>query len=201
MQTAYSFEKQFDDSLAAWSFLKYLGAHYEPPEGFGVVCRENRLLFSLKAEDPALSRLIKAYFKAGGSAKDDMELFCDGGSRGNPGPGAGAFVLLKDGKVFKEGGRFFARCTNNQAEYWGLKLGLEAVVASDISRLHIYLDSQLIVRQIKGEYKIKNQGLLPLYKAAKGSLAKLQQYQIVHVSRHLNHLADGLVNRIIDDNI
>ena len=201
MQAAYKFEKQFDDPQAAWHFLKHLGAHYRPPEGLEVVCRGSKLSLSLKAEDPALSRLIEAYFADGKDGGRDMELFCDGGSRGNPGPGAGAFVLLDAGKVFKEGGKFFQHCTNNQAEYWGLKLGLEAALANKISRLRIYLDSQLIVRQVKGEYRVKNRHLRALYQDVEESLSRLQQYKISHVPRQHNHLADGLVNRIVDENI
>ena len=201
MQAPYVFEKEFEDSGAAWAFLGYLNSRYKPAEGLEVLYRDGKLSIKLEKEDPALSRLIAGYFEDSTSAAA-VELFCDGGSRGNPGLGACAFVLLDSkGKVLHQGGKFFKHCTNNQAEYWSLKMGVEVALAAGIDRLSIHMDSQLVVRQVKGEYKIKHPGLLPLYQDVKDGLAKLRAYSIVYIPRRHNHLADSLVNQIIDENL
>ena len=201
MQTPFIFKKKFDNPAASWAFLKYLSAHYKPSASLELVCRQETLTITLKAEDVDLSRLIEAYFNPQ-PAQAMVIMFCDGGSRGNPGPGACAYVLLDDQeKVLKQGGKYFEYCTNNQAEYWGLKMGVSAALAAGMTRLSIHMDSQLIVRQIKGEYKIKNKDLLPLYKGVKEDLAKMQEYKIVYVPRRYNQLADSLANQIMDENI
>ena len=201
MQTPFIFEKKFDDPASAWAFLEYLSARYKPSASFEVVCRKETLTITLKEEDANLNRLIGAYFDPQPD-KAMVTMFCDGGSRGNP---VRVHVLMSfwmmKKKVLKQGGKYFEYCTNNQAEYWGLKMGVAAALAAGITRLSIHMDSQLIVRQIKGEYKIKNKDLLPLYKGVKEDLAKIQEYRIVHIPRRYNQLADSLANQIMDENL
>jgi ribonuclease HI len=97
----------------------------------------------------------------------EAKLYTDGGARGNPGPAGIGFVLLdSDDKLLAEEGRYIGEATNNVAEYRALLLGLEWALARGIDRLEVYSDSELMVRQLKGEYKVRNDGLIPLYQEA-----------------------------------
>lgn len=127
-------------------------------------------------------------------------LYTDGAARGNPGPaGAGFAIVDEKGNVLFEGNFFIGTATNNQAEYTALQLGLEEAIKLKLSRLDLRLDSELVVRQIKGEYKIKNEGLKPFYKKVKTLLEKFESYSIEHVTRDKNKLADELANQAIDE--
>lgn len=126
-------------------------------------------------------------------------LFADGGSRGNPGPAAGAAVLLDPaGELVEEIGAYLGVATNNVAEWTGLVLGLEAAAKRGILRLQIRLDSELVVKQLRGEYRVKNAGLQPLYARARVLLRAFTDVEIRHVPRAQNVLADRLVNRLLD---
>ena len=130
-----------------------------------------------------------------------MELFInvDGGSRGNPGPGASGWIIKdKTGKVLVKEGLFFKECTNNQAEFTALKMALKA--ASDYGKcsLIIKADSQLMVRQYLGEYKIKNADLQILMAEIKQLAAHFKQITITHVPREQNKEADAICNLIMD---
>ena len=127
-------------------------------------------------------------------------LRCDGGSRGNPGPGALGFALYTpDGAEVEARGEFLGEVTNNVAEYRALIAGLEAAIARSAQPLVVFMDSELVVRQMTGEYKVKHPGLKPLNHQAKGLAAKLPRVSFRAVRRGENERADALVNETLDD--
>jgi len=127
-------------------------------------------------------------------------LHTDGAARGNPGEaGAGAVLTGPDGLELGARSIYLGRCTNNVAEYRALIAGLELAEQSGCRRLHIRLDSELIVRQIQGSYKVKNEQLKPLFEVVKKKLSGLEKWDIRHVRREENSRADELANRGIDD--
>jgi len=130
-----------------------------------------------------------------------VTLYADGGARGNPGPAAGGAVLLgEDGRVLCERGEYLGTATNNVAEYTGLIVGLEeAKRLGTVTMLDVRMDSLLVVQQMRGIWKIKHPGLRPLAIRAGALLAEFPQRTIEHVPRDLNHLADAVVNRILDE--
>ena len=130
-----------------------------------------------------------------------VTLYADGGARGNPGPAAGGAVLLgEDGRVLAERGEYLGTATNNVAEYTGLIVGLEeAKRLGTVTMLDVRMDSLLVVQQMRGIWKIKHPGLRPLAIRAGALLAEFPQRTIEHVPRELNHLADAVVNRILDE--
>lgn len=123
----------------------------------------------------------------------------DGGARGNPGP-AGAGVVLHDesGRPILEAGYFLGRMTNNQAEYTALLCSLHAARRAGAAELAIRADSELLVRQIKGVYKVKNPGLKALYDDARRRLRDFKHWEISHVRREANSRADELANAAMD---
>jgi ribonuclease HI len=126
-------------------------------------------------------------------------LFADGGSRGNPGPAASGAVLLDaDGELIEEAHAYLGVKTNNVAEWTALVLGLEAASRRDIRRLAIRLDSELVVKQLRGEYRVKHPDLQPLHRRALALLRKFEHVDLRHVPRKQNVLADKLVNRVLD---
>jgi ribonuclease HI len=129
----------------------------------------------------------------------EATLFADGGSRGNPGPAASAAVLLDpNGEIIEEVGAYLGVATNNIAEWTALLLGLEAAARRGIRRLGVRLDSELVVRQLRGEYRVKHAGLQPLHRRAQQLLRLFAEVDVRHVPRKQNALADGLVNRVLD---
>ena len=130
---------------------------------------------------------------------DTITIFTDGGSRGNPGPAAGAFVLFDENKKqLCAMAKFLPRATNNVAEYTGLLTALEKAVALKAKNVKIYSDSELMVRQINGEYKVKNENLRELYLQCKSLLDNFSKWEIKHIFRDKNTKADNLVNRALD---
>jgi len=126
-------------------------------------------------------------------------LFADGGSRGNPGPAAsGAVIVNPAGEVVGEAGRFLGVATNNVAEWTALLIGLEAAVELGVRRLDVRMDSELVVKQVRGEYRVKHESLQPLHRKALALLRQFERVDIKHVPRKLNKLADGLVNAVLD---
>jgi ribonuclease HI len=133
--------------------------------------------------------------------ESSLVLEADGGIRGNPGPaGAGAVVRTPQGAVIKEMKQYLGRVTNNVAEYQGILLGLQAAVDQyKPARLLIRLDSELLVRQLNGQYKVKSPNLRPLYQQACRLLAQIAEVEIVHIPRGQNALADALANQAMDE--
>ncbi len=123
----------------------------------------------------------------------------DGGARGNPGPAAiGVVVQGTDGEVLEELGERIGRATNNVAEYRALLLGIERAAGMGASEVELVGDSELIVRQVKGEYKVKDATLRGLHAEVKRALRDFEQWSIRHVRREQNAEADRLVNEALD---
>jgi ribonuclease HI len=125
-------------------------------------------------------------------------LQCDGASRGNPGPAALGLVVSLDGQEIYRHGRALGTLTNNQAEYRSLLVGLEAVRRLGFRRIVVAMDSELVIRQLEGRYKVKNAGLMPLHAAAKTALAGFDDARLRHVPRGENAAADALANEALD---
>lgn len=126
-------------------------------------------------------------------------LRCDGGSRGNPGPAALGYVLCDpSGAEIEAEGIFIGTATNNVAEYRSLISGLEAAVRFEVRELIVRMDSELVVRQMLGQYKVKNEGLKPLHADARAASARVGRVRYESVPRDDNGRADGLVNEALD---
>jgi ribonuclease HI len=129
----------------------------------------------------------------------DWILRCDGGARGNPGPAAYGFVLTDPtGREAEARGEYIGHATNNVAEYRSLIAGLEAATQAGADPLLVCMDSELVVRQMTGEYRVKNAGLKPLHAQARLKLATLGRVRFSSVRREANTRADGLVNEALD---
>lgn len=128
-----------------------------------------------------------------------LVMFTDGASRGNPGE-AGIGVVIKDegGKVIKRIARYLGRATNNQAEYTALLDGLKAAREMGAEGIQAYADSELLVKQIKGEYKVKNPELQKMSLLARSLIEKFPAFVITYIPREKNSLADSLANEAID---
>lgn len=124
----------------------------------------------------------------------------DGGSRGNPGPaGFGVVIRAADGTDVLQYGKFISNATNNVAEYTGLITGLKLVIEKfNARRAAVFGDSELVIKQMRGEYRVKNAGLKPLYEQARALAEKLEQVTFEHIYREENKLADKLYNKAID---
>jgi ribonuclease HI len=123
----------------------------------------------------------------------------DGGARGNPGPAAYGVVVRNDkGEIIDEIAEYLGIQTNNFAEYSGLLAALEYAVRENHPSLKVLSDSELLVKQMKGQYRVKNPGLLELYDRARALVRKLQHFSIDHVLREYNREADRLVNKVLD---
>ena len=122
----------------------------------------------------------------------------DGGSRGNPGPAAAGVVITSDGKVLHQAGIFLGQATNNIAEYHGLLAGLEAAGRLRASEVQVISDSELLVRQMNGQYRVRNEGIKPLYEKASRLASAFARCEFCHVPREKNTRADELVNKALD---
>ncbi len=127
------------------------------------------------------------------------KLWTDGGARGNPGPAAYGFVLQGEGgETLEARGEYIGHATNNVAEYSALIAGLEAAIALGVTELAVVSDSELMVKQMRGEYKVKNVALKELAQRAGALARKLGTVTYTAVRRHHNTLADQLVNDALD---
>ena len=126
-------------------------------------------------------------------------LFTDGGARGNPGPAAYGFVLeAEDGTVLAAEGAAIGVATNNVAEYSGLIAGLRRALELAVPEVEVVSDSELMVKQLRGEYRVKNEALRQLYAEATRLERQLSKVEYRHVRRAHNELADRLVNEALD---
>ena len=129
-----------------------------------------------------------------------VKLYTDGGSRGNPGPSASGYVLFDENdKIIEDKGVYLGITTNNQAEYTALKLGLEDALKRQASIVDVYMDSLLVVNQMKGSFKVRNRDLWPIHSAIMDLTRQFKQVSFTHVPRELNKLADAAVNRALDE--
>ncbi len=135
-------------------------------------------------------------------ARRTVRIFCDGGSRGNPGPaGIGAVVLdtsREPAHVLATVSEAIGIATSNVAEYRALISGLEAAAEFGAHRVEVRADSQLLIRQLEGRYRVKNAGLQPLYRRAMELLRDYAEVDLQHVYREDNTEADALVNAALD---
>jgi len=130
---------------------------------------------------------------------DAFVLYADGASRGNPGPASiGAVLYDPAGVVVAEVSEAIGETTNNVAEYRAVIAGLEAAIEMGVERLQVRLDSLLLVRQIRGEYRVKAPGLKPLHRRAVALAARFPGFHIEHVRREKNTVADALANAALD---
>ena len=125
----------------------------------------------------------------------------DGGSRGNPGPAGAGFVIEHDGEIICRGGRFLGSQTNNVAEYEALIWGLENVAALGFSEVTVFADSELLVKQVNGAYRVKNQGLKPLFARVVALLKGFSRSRVEHVRREQNAQADAMANEAMDERV
>lgn len=136
---------------------------------------------------------------AGEDAGQWFTAHCDGGSRGNPGPsGYGAVIEDPQGRVVARLSEFLGKQTNNYAEYSGLLAVLNWAIENDARRLRVVSDSELMVNQMKGRYKVGSPGLRPLWEEAKRRAARLDRFEMGHTLRGGNKEADRLANEAMD---
>jgi ribonuclease HI len=132
--------------------------------------------------------------------KEPIRVHIDGGARGNPGPaGFGVHVEDATGEVVAELYGFLGRATNNVAEYAAFIAALEWAQAQGVHQLQVYSDSQLLVRQIEGAYKVRHAGLKPLYVRCRLLMTRFSLLRLEHVRREENKDADALANRAMDE--
>jgi ribonuclease HI len=143
-----------------------------------------------------------------GGAREEKQLveavkvFADGGSRGNPGPSASGYVLLDmNNTVLVDKGIYLGITTNNQAEYQALKFALEEAQKMHVRRVDVYMDSLLVINQMKDIYKVKNRDLWPIHEAVKQLASAFDHISFTQIPRELNRLADSAVNRALDDEL
>ena len=131
--------------------------------------------------------------------KMGLQIYLDGGSRGNPGPGAlGVVIYDTEGNLLKEQSEFLGKTTNNVAEYTAVIRALEIAKELKAEKVIIFSDSQLVVRQLTGVYKIKTSHILQLIKVVKELERKFIKVEYTHVNREENQVADRLVNEELD---
>ena len=133
------------------------------------------------------------------SAADWVHAHCDGGSRGNPGPsGYGAVLTDAEDRTLAELSEYLGVRTNNYAEYSGLLAVLAWALEHGHTRLKVVSDSELMVKQVQGKYKVNSPDLKPLWQEARNRIARLQAFEISHALRHKNNAADALANQAMD---
>ena len=133
------------------------------------------------------------------ASPDRLVVHVDGGARGNPGPAAiAAVVTTPEGEDVERRGEAIGRATNNVAEYRALLLGIALAAELGARELDLVGDSELIVRQVKGEYRVKNADLQPLHEQVRRALRPFERWSIRHVRREHNADADALVNETLD---
>lgn len=131
-------------------------------------------------------------------SKVKATLHTDGGSRGNPGPaGIGVVIKFEDGRKV-EHSEYIGETTNNQAEYQALVRGLKEALSLDVTELSVFMDSELIVKQVNGEYRVKNAELRPWFEQVEEVKKEFSSVSFGHVKREKNKEADKLVNKALD---
>lgn len=134
------------------------------------------------------------------ASEKTVTVFSDGGSRGNPGPSAAGYVVINNrDEVIAEGSEYLGITTSNQAEYHGVRLGLEKALELGYKNINFKVDSMLIVNQMKGYYKIKNRELWPIHERIRDLMTSFDRITFTHVNRQFNRLADAMVNKALDE--
>lgn len=130
-----------------------------------------------------------------------VTIYVDGGSRGNPGPAGAGAVISSGSKEICSISQFIGIATNNIAEYTGLVLALEKALELGLTHVQVYMDSELVVKQMNGQYRVKNAGLLPLFQKSRQFASQFASFKIDHVRRESNKVADRLANQAMDTGI
>lgn len=157
------------------------------------------LLESVKPHESTVLSIKNDKYKDVKKASFDGIVYSDGGSRGNPGPSAAGFVVLnQDRSVVDQGGEYLGITTNGQAEYHGVRLGLEAARRAGLRRVDFYIDSMMVVNQMNGLYSVKNRELWPIHERIRELVRQFDTVRFSHVRREMNTLADGMVNKTLD---
>jgi len=160
-----------------------------------------QLLLGIVQQEQITDKTFKTVKVSGAKNTSDgtVTIYSDGGSRGNPGPSAAGFVIIDDTqKVVAQGGEYLGITTNNQAEYHGVRIGLEKAIELKYTRIDFKIDSMLVVNQMRGFYKIKNRELWPIHERIRELMKQLEKVTFTHVRREFNQLADGMVNKTLD---
>jgi ribonuclease HI/pterin-4a-carbinolamine dehydratase len=210
-------EFQFKDFQQAFTFMQAVAAEAERQQHHprwqnewnsvriwlsthdagGVVTDKDRALAT--AIDALYAHKVEATKPPAGAAYKQIKLYADGGSRGNPGPSASGFVLLDmEDTVIIKSGVYLGITTNNQAEYQALKFGLGEAQKIGAREVDVYMDSLLVINQMKGIFKVKNRDLWPIHEAIKEQAKLFKKVTYTHVPRELNKLADAEVNETLD---
>lgn len=133
------------------------------------------------------------------ATENSVTVYSDGGSRGNPGPSAAGFIIINQShEVVEQGGEYIGITTSSQAEYHGVRLGLERALELGYRSIDFRVDSMLVVNQMNGTYKIKNRELWPIYERIRKLVEQFDSVRFYHVKREFNRLADGIVNQTLD---
>jgi ribonuclease HI len=160
-----------------------------------------QLLLGIIQQEEITDEALKSVKKsdAKNTSESTITIYSDGGSRGNPGPSAAGYVVLNHRQeVIAEGGEYLGITTNNQAEYQGVRLGLEKAIELKYRQVDFKIDSMLVVNQMKGLYKIKNRELWPIHERIRELMKQFDKVTFNHVAREFNQLADGMVNKTLD---
>jgi ribonuclease HI len=131
----------------------------------------------------------------------ELTIYTDGASRNNPGESGAGVYILRDGEPFEQIARYLGTTTNNVAEYTAAIIGLEHAVKVGARRVSLFADSELLVKQINGQYKVKNEGLKPLHAKARELIARIGSVAVQYIPREQNKEADALANKAIDEKI
>jgi ribonuclease HI len=131
----------------------------------------------------------------------DLTIYTDGASRGNPGDAGAGIVIKRADADVEHIHRYLGRTTNNVAEYTAALIALERAIALGARSVRLFADSELMVRQLNGQYKVKNEGLIPLYRQAVEMIARIGRVEVQYIPRERNKEADALANRAIDEKI
>jgi ribonuclease HI len=131
----------------------------------------------------------------------ELTIFTDGASRNNPGESGAGVSIMQHGLLLEGIARYLGTTTNNIAEYTAAIIGLERAVQLGASKVRLYADSELMVKQLTGQYKVKNEGLKPLHARAKELIARIGCVEVQYIPRERNKDADALANKAIDEKI
>jgi len=131
----------------------------------------------------------------------ELTIYTDGASRNNPGEAGIGVYILRDGEPFEQIARYLGTTTNNIAEYTAAIIGLEHAVRLGAGKVKLRADSELLVKQVNGLYKVKNEGLKPLHARLKELIAKIASVEVEYIPRERNKEADALANKAIDEKI
>ncbi len=130
-----------------------------------------------------------------------LTIFTDGASRNNPGEAGAGVLILRDNKPVAKLARYLGTTTNNIAEYTAAIMGMEHAIMLGASSVRLMADSELLVKQLNGQYKVKNEGLKPLHHKVKELIAKIGNVEVQYIPRAQNKEADALANKAIDEKI